>query len=131
MSGNKIVLDTNVIIFASKRKINLALLAESYQEFYASIITYMEVYGYNFEDEDEKTMIEKLFKSLTVVYINEEIAEKTVLYRKSANKKIKLPDAIILATASYLQADLYTDDWDDFENRDEKVKVYDIEKLKF
>lgn len=131
MSGNKVVLDTNVIIFASKGKIDFSLLAQNYEEFYVSIITYMEVYGYNFKNEDEKLLTEELFKNLKVVHINDAIAEQTIIYRKNTSKKIKLPDAIILATASYLEADLYTDDWDDFENRDENIKIYAIDDLKY
>jgi predicted nucleic acid-binding protein len=77
MSGNKVVLDTNVIIFASKSKVDFSLLAKDYEKFYVSIITYMEVYGYNFENEDEKILIEELFKTLKVVHINDAIAEKT------------------------------------------------------
>lgn len=130
MSGNKVVLDTNVIIFASKGKVDFSLLAQNYEEFYVSIITYMEVYGYNFKNEDEKLLTEELFKNLNVVHINDAIAEQTIIYRKNTSKKIKLPDAIILATASYLEADLYTDDWYDFENRDENIKIYDIDDLK-
>lgn len=90
----------------------------------------MEVYGYNFKNEDEKLLTEELFKNLKVVHINDTIAEQTIIYRKNTSKKIKLPDAIILATASYLEADLYTDDWDDFENRDENIKIYAIDDLK-
>jgi|GEM_PF-1063360 len=41
-------------------------------------------------------------------------------------KKIRLPDAIILATACHLNADLVTDDWDDFSGIDETVKVVDL-----
>jgi predicted nucleic acid-binding protein len=49
MSGTKAVLDSNVIIFASKQKIDIAHVFSSYDEFYVSIITYMEVYSYDFE----------------------------------------------------------------------------------
>ena len=49
MSGNKVILDTNVIIFASKNQIDIEQTLNRYDEFYVSIITYMEVYGFNFE----------------------------------------------------------------------------------
>ena len=41
-----------------------------------------------------------------------------------------LPDAIILATAKYLGADLLTDDWDDFVNIDVDVNVRNIDVFK-
>ena len=46
------------------------------------------------------------------------------------NQKIKLPDAIILASAKYANADLLTDDWDDFQNIDSGVIVKDLDDLK-
>jgi predicted nucleic acid-binding protein len=44
MNGNKAILDTNVIIFASKKQIDIEKLLNSYDEFYTSIITLMKVY---------------------------------------------------------------------------------------
>ena len=123
MSGNKVVLDTNIIILASKQKIDTTVLLEKYDHFYVSIITYMEVYGYDFEDSREKEFIDELFEGLEILEINKPIAEQVILYRKRKTKKIKLPDAIILATAKFLNADLITEDWDDFEGVDEQVNI--------
>jgi hypothetical protein len=127
MSGNKAVLDTNVIIFASKRIIDFQKLVESYDDFYVSIITYMEVYGYEFEKPEEKQLIDLFFEGLEVIELNKEIVEQVIVYRKSKTKKIKLPDAIILATAKYLDAELITNDWDDFENIDNSVLIAKID----
>jgi len=123
MSGNKAVLDTNIIILASKQKIDTASLLEKYDDFYVSIITYMEVYGYDFEDSREKEFIDELFEGLEIMEINKPIAEQVIIYRKRKTKKIKLPDAIILATAKFLNADLITEDWDDFQGIDEQVNI--------
>jgi predicted nucleic acid-binding protein len=127
MAGNKALLDTNVIIFASKQKIDMSSLLEKYDDFYVSVITFMEVYGYEFENEQEKELIDELFEGLEIVEISREIAEQAIIYRKNKTKKIKLPDAIILATAKYLGADLITDDWDDFMNIDTQVNVQNME----
>jgi len=43
---------------------------------------------------------------------------------------IKLPDAIILATAKVLNVPLLTDDWDDFSNIDETIVISNIDFLK-
>ena len=61
MSGNKAVLDSNVIILASKGRIDTDKLLADYDEFYVSIVTYMEVYAYEFDNADEKTLIDELF----------------------------------------------------------------------
>ena len=130
MNGNKAVLDTNIIIFISKKQIDIDKLMSLYDEFYVSIITYMEVYGFEFENETEKVLIDELFDLIEIVNVNMPIAEKVIEYKKNKRKKIKLPDAIILATADFIKADLLSDDWDDFINIDSNVKVLNINELK-
>ncbi len=130
MNGNKSVLDSNVIIFASKQIIDSQKLLVAYDEFYVSIITYMEVYAYDFPNADEKSFIDELFANLEIVEINRAIADLAILYRKNKTKKIKLPDAIILATTKYLNADLLTDDYDDFETIDSSLNVLNIDGFK-
>lgn len=130
MNGTKSVLDSNVIIFASKQTIDVEKLLAAYDAFYVSVITYMEVYAYEFENADEKELIDELFANLEIVEINRAIADQAILYRKSKHKKIKLPDAIILATTKYLNADLLTDDYDDFQTVDNSVAVLSLDNFK-
>lgn len=130
MNGNKSVLDSNAIIFASKQSIDVDKLLAAYDEFYVAIITYMEVYAYEFENADEKTLIDELFASLEIVEINRAIADQAITYRKNKSKKIKLPGAIILATTKYLNADLLTDNYDDFQTIDTSVKVLSLDNFK-
>jgi hypothetical protein len=130
MSGNKVLIDSNVIIFASKQGLDVERLLSSYDSFYASIVSYMEVYGYEFTNLEEKAMIDALFGALEVVSINKEIADQVIVYRKNAPKKIKLPDAMLLATARYLGAALLTDDWDDFEGIDPLVPIHKLDQFK-
>jgi predicted nucleic acid-binding protein len=130
MNGNKALLDSNVIIFASKQKIDTEKLLSLYDEFYVSIISYMEVYAYEFDDADEKALIDELFVNLEIVEINRAVADQAIIYRKNKSKKIKLPDAAILATAKHLNADLLSDDWDDFQNIDSSVNVSNLDRLK-
>ena len=130
MSGTKALLDTNLIILLSKRRIDVNLLLASYDEFYVSIITYMETYGYEFNNSDEKDLIDAFFELVEVVDVNLSIAQNVIVYKTSKRRKIKLPDAIILATAKYLGADLLTDDWDDFVNIDVDVNVRNIDVFK-
>jgi predicted nucleic acid-binding protein len=130
MNGNKSILDSNLIIFISKGKIDLEKLRSKYDKFYVSIITYMEVYAYEFSDQAEKDLIDELFDSLEIVEINKAVADQAIIYRKNKTKKIKLPDAVILASAKIVNAELLTDDWDDFQNIDSTVTVKDLDDLK-
>lgn len=130
MNGNKALLDTNVIIFISKQQIDIDKLLSLYDEFYVSIVTYMEVYGYEFDNNTEKTLIDNFFDVVEIVNVNMPIAEKVIDYKKGKKKKIKLPDAIILATANFIKADLLSDDWDDFINIDSNVVIHNINQFK-
>ena len=131
MNGNKAVLDTNVIIFASKNQIDVEKLLNSYDEFYVSVITLMEVYGFEFTNISEKDLIDEMFANLDVQEVNIAIAKQVIVYKKNKNKKIKLPDAITLATAKLIGADLISDDWDDFINIDNKVVIKKLDEFKY
>ena len=130
MNGNKSALDSNLIILASKQQIDTEKLLSLYDEFYISIVTYMEVYAYDFQNRAEKDLIDEFFANLEIVEVNRAIADQAVIYRKNKIKRIKLPDAIILATAKYLYADLLSDDWDDFQGIDNSVNVLKLDPLK-
>ncbi len=86
----------------------------------------MEVYGYEFESAEEKDILDEFFKIVDIIYINREIAERVIDYRKKKIRKIKLPDAIILSTANQIGADLLSDDWDDFVVIDPKVNIIKV-----
>jgi len=126
MSGSSVLLDSNVIILASKGQIDVVSLVSQFDNFFVSIVTFMEVYGYQFEDEEEKKAVDALFSQLQIVEVNLPIAQKVVEYRSKPHKKIKIPDAIILATAFVTDSVLLTGDWDDFRGFDSAVKVSDL-----
>jgi predicted nucleic acid-binding protein len=130
MSGRKIDLDTNVIIFASKQMIDVDAFLNTFDEFFVSIITFMEVYSYEFSNANEKKLIDAFFEGIEVIEVNRNIAEMAIEIRKNKQKRIKLPDAIILATAKFLKLPLLTDDWDDFQNVDDSVLVKKNDFLK-
>jgi predicted nucleic acid-binding protein len=130
MSGNKALLDSNVIILASKEEVDIELLLSTFDEFHVSMITFMEVYGFEFANSDEEDLINDLFANLDITEVNIKIAKQAIIYRKNKIKKIKLPDAIILATAKFLDAELITDDWDDFINIDNSVVIRKVDEFR-
>ena len=104
-----IILDTNIVIYLSKDLLDAKDIFSNKEASYGiSIITYMEVLGYDFKDKSEEIFIKKLMSTLKVVEVNSKIAQKTIEIKK--NRKIKLPDAIICATALILNAKLITED---------------------
>ena len=90
----------------------------------------MEVYGFELTEKEEKDLIDEMFGNLDIVEANITIAKQVIIYRKNKIKKIKLPDAIILATAKYLGADLITDDWDDFIGIDNQVVIKNLDEFR-
>jgi len=78
----------------------------------------MEVLGYAFKSKREEKFVENLFSLLQIQYLNSDITHRVISLRK--NKKIKLPDAIICATAMSRNAYLLTND----------IKLKDIKGLK-
>jgi predicted nucleic acid-binding protein len=106
MNGNKAILDSNLLIFLSQNLIDRQKLSSQYEEFCVSIITYMEVYAFDFPNKTEKDLLDRTFANLEIIEINREIADQAIIYRKNKLKKIKLPDAIILASAKHANADL-------------------------
>lgn len=93
-----------------------------YSQLYVSIITYMEVLGFPFADLEEKGLIEKILNALTIIQTDMEIADYVISYRQ--NKKIKIPDAIILATAKKMNAEVITVNEKDFVGVDTDVNVF-------
>ncbi len=130
MNGTKAVLDSNVIIFGTRGIIDVEDLLSRYDEFFASIITYAEVYAFDFQNSLEKHIADEIFANLEIIEFTKPIADQAISYRKNKTKKIKLPDAIILASAKYANADLPIDDWDDFQNIDSTVVVKNLDDLK-
>lgn len=123
MNGNKrIVLDSNILIYRSKDILTFQdILERGYEELFVSVAVYMEVLGFSFENPKEQLVLEQAMATLPIVQTDMEIAGYVVGYRRQ--RRIKLPDAIILATARKLGADLMTKNTEDFRGIDESVRL--------
>lgn len=121
MSGNKVLLDSNILIYLSKGQLEFTGIQEKYDRFYISIITYMEVLGYDFKNEPELKLIAGFLNKFNIAELNMDIAMEVISIRKK--KKIKLPDAVIIATANYLECDLLTENKKDFKSIYKNLKI--------
>jgi len=113
MNGNKALLDSNIIIYLSKRQLPFSFL-DRFESVYISVISYMEVLGYNFANSQEKDFINELISLFNVIFIDQKIANSVIDIRKKIH--IKLPDAIIAATAMVDDLCLITRNVEDFKN---------------
>ena len=116
----KVVADTNILIDylngLSKAKKELEL----YEEVHISIISWMEAL-IGARSEEEEKIIRGFLKTLKVQEVNSPISERAIKIRKE--KKIKLPDAIIWATAQELEGLLITRNTKDFPKKDPQIRV--------
>jgi predicted nucleic acid-binding protein len=110
--GAKYLIDTNVLIDAQSFKLpkkGLAFLADVIDEqFLVSFITYIEFLGYKNISQYNKDFIEMA----TVIEINSSIIDVCIELRKKY--RIKLPDAIIAATAIHHNFCIVTNNENDF-----------------
>ena len=72
----------------------------------------MEILGHRCRDKSEEKFIQELLELFKTLYIDREIADKVIEIRKKG--RIKLPDAIIAATAISNELFLITRNVDDF-----------------
>ena len=115
------LVDTNILIYLSKKQLAFNKVASPGDKLFISVITYMEVMGFPFTDIHEKNMVEEICKNIPVIGLDQNVVDKVILIKQT--HKIKLPDAIILATALVNQFDLITANVSDFLNIDNNLKI--------
>ena len=106
MSGNRFLLDTNILLYLIGKKIPVDALPEG--EFFVSFITELEVLSYPSITPQEEHQLKRFLHDIPVIDITAEIKGRTIELRKKYN--LRLPDAIIAATAFQLGATLVTND---------------------
>ena len=123
MSGNKLLLDTNIILYLLGGDTTLVDILEG-KQVYVSFITELELYSFKGLSSLEKTKIDVLLSSCSVIDITAGIKSKTVEIRQSY--KLKLADSIIAGTALYLDVPLITADSDS--KKIEELRLLHYEK---
>jgi hypothetical protein len=119
--GMKALLDSNIIIHLAQGKIDFDSFADDYDELCISVITYMEVLGHRFQDDNYKQKIESLLNLFTRLDITEVVVKEVIAIRQRFS--IKLPDAIILATARITKCEFISNNDKDFSG---EIKVKTI-----
>lgn len=90
------------------------------QDCYVSVITQMEILGFNFKKVSDKNITEAFIENSIVLDLSPEVVQKTIFIRKS--RKIDLPDAIIAAIAIVYDFTLITQNLKDFQ-KIQNIKV--------
>ncbi len=105
MKSERFLLDTNIFILLFNDRLveNLPL-----GEILCSVITEMELLSFPLLTSAEENMIRAKRANLTVYGIDDTVKEQTIRLRRAI--RLKLPDAIIAATALTHKAILVTND---------------------
>ncbi len=116
----KAVFDTNILIDYLSGSQKAKHEIDSFEDVYISLVTWMEILVGAVEG-DEESAIRGFLRHFRVQPIDEDIAGRAVVIRR--RDKMRLPDAIIWATAQQLGFLLVTRNTRDFPSRDPGIRV--------
>ncbi len=110
------LIDSNILIYFITASapddvlINIKKILVS--SFFISIITKIEVLGWNKHTEESYRMTDELLKFGTIIPVDEAVAAYAIHLRRTIN--IKLPDAVIAATSIILSVTMIRRNFKDF-----------------
>ena len=107
MSGIRIICDTNPLVYLLNGNREIGGFLKD-KQIYVSAITELEMFGKQNLSKKESNIIDTLLEYCFVIDINQEI--KTIYKEIKQKYSLKLPDAVIAATAIYLDIPLLTFD---------------------
>ena len=103
------LLDTNSAIYFFNGEKKIAnLIEKTKDEIVISFITKIELLSFDIEDQTTEAKVREFLNEIRVILLDNDIITATIEYRKKL--KIKIPDAIISATAKALGLTLITAD---------------------
>jgi predicted nucleic acid-binding protein len=118
VAGQQLLFDSNIVIFYLRDELDVAtteLLESALDNNFAaiSVVTRAEVLAWSNHTSESLTLAEELLAAFLNIPVDEKIANGAAQIRRSVN--IKLPDALIAATALDAQRTLVTANVRDFE----------------
>jgi predicted nucleic acid-binding protein len=110
MSGDELVVDTNVFINLSLGKFNIDPILQD-KIIFVSIISEIAILGFQkISDDDDVSFFMQLLSTCHVVDLSQMVKMKSIDIKRKY--KLKTPDAIVAATAVVLEKPLLTFDKD-------------------
>ncbi len=88
MNGNSALLDSNIIIYLSKNELPFTVF-DKFDKLFISVISYMEVLGFKFRNNEEENFVKELIDLFEVQFVDQDVAEKVIEIRKQNH--ISLP----------------------------------------
>ncbi len=106
MSGAELLLDTNIVIYFLEGDERLSAFAD--YKFAISAITEIELLGWPGITPDETAKVKGFLSTCEVIELNREVKQLTIAIKQKT--RVKVPDAIVAATALHVGIPLITAD---------------------
>jgi predicted nucleic acid-binding protein len=103
--GMSIVLDTNAVLYFLAGRLAEPL---PQADFFVSVITEIELLSYPLLKMEDEAEIRSFLNDVTIIDLTEKNKQSAIAFRRQY--RLKLPDALIVATAYNLKAELFTND---------------------
>lgn len=107
MNGNRLFVDTNILLYFLKGDSEVIEMISD-KDLLISFITELELLSFPIVASGSEKSIKGLLKNCSIIDLSQEIKDLTIEFRRKS--KLKLPDAIIAATAYYHKLPLLTSD---------------------
>jgi predicted nucleic acid-binding protein len=109
MSGDKLFLDTNIVLYLFSGDKTLETILNN-KRLYISFVTQLELLSFKRLNKKEENALREFIDKCTVIDINNQIKETVIQLRRQYQSK--LPDCIIMASSIYLDIPVFTADAD-------------------
>ena len=109
MNGNRILADTNILLYFLNGEPTVIEFLSG-KEIFISFINELELLSFPSKNTNEGKLIHSLLEFCNIIPYNPTIRDLTIEIRKSKN--LKLPDSIVLASAIHMEIPLVTADKD-------------------
>jgi hypothetical protein len=116
----KALFDTNILIDYLNGRPEARTEIDRHRQRLISVVTWMEVLA-GARDEAEEDVVEMFLRDFSLVELSRPIARAAVSLRRT--RRVRLPDAIIWATAQHESALLVTRNAKDFPPTDPGVRI--------
>jgi predicted nucleic acid-binding protein len=107
MSGNKIFVDTNILIYFLKGEQEVIEMIGD-KDVSISFITELELLSFPELTKESERVIANLLKNCTIIELDRKIKDLTIEIRKKT--RLKIPDSIVAASAYYMNLPFLTAD---------------------
>ncbi len=115
------IFDTNILVYMSKNILKIENLISADIKPSISIISQIEALGFPFASHQDQFYMQAICSFYNVIPLSDLIASETIDLRKKY--RIKLPDAVIYATALIENVPLLTNNIKDFKSIDRNVEL--------